>query len=79
LCPNANRFVFLTQGIDLGISEAFDADGLQKARRPSQHELGDASEINSSFHRPHRSSTWERWAVTTAVMEPSSVRFLSAG
>jgi uncharacterized protein YecE (DUF72 family) len=28
-------------------------------------------EINSSFHRPHRRSTWERWAATT----PSDFRF----
>lgn len=28
-------------------------------------------EINSSFHRPHRRSTWERWAASV----PSSFRF----
>ncbi len=28
-------------------------------------------EINSSFHRPHRRSTWERWAATT----PANFRF----
>jgi uncharacterized protein YecE (DUF72 family) len=28
-------------------------------------------EINSSFHRPHRYSTWERWAATT----PAHFRF----
>ena len=28
-------------------------------------------EINSSFHRPHRRSTWERWAATT----PADFRF----
>ena len=28
-------------------------------------------EINSSFHRPHRRSTWERWAATT----PAHFRF----
>ena len=28
-------------------------------------------EINSSFHRPHRRTTWERWAETT----PDSFRF----
>lgn len=28
-------------------------------------------EINSSFHRPHRYSTWERWATTT----PAEFRF----
>ncbi len=28
-------------------------------------------EINSSFHRPHRRSTWERWAATT----PDGFRF----
>ena len=36
-------------------------------------------EINSSFHRPHRYSTWERWAATTpphfrfAVKAPKAV------
>lgn len=36
-------------------------------------------EINSSFHRPHRRATWERWAATTpddfcfAVKAPKSV------
>ena len=36
-------------------------------------------EINSSFHRPHRRSTWERWAATTpdhfrfAVKAPKSI------
>lgn len=30
-----------------------------------------ASEINSSFHRPHRRKTWERWAAST----PGSFRF----
>ena len=29
------------------------------------------SEINSSFHRPHRLATWERWAATT----PDDFRF----
>ena len=24
-----------------------------------------AVEVNSSFHRPHRRTTWERWAATT--------------
>src|SRR6201986_4784307 len=28
-------------------------------------------EINSSFHRPHRRATWERWAATT----PDHFRF----
>ncbi len=28
-------------------------------------------EINSSFHRPHRRKTWERWAITT----PEDFRF----
>lgn len=30
-----------------------------------------AAEINSSFHRPHRRSTWERWAAST----PDGFRF----
>ena len=29
------------------------------------------AEINSSFHRPHRRATWERWAATT----PADFRF----
>src|SRR6202012_3259546 len=29
------------------------------------------TEVNSSFHRPHRRSTWERWAATT----PDEFRF----
>jgi uncharacterized protein YecE (DUF72 family) len=29
------------------------------------------AEINSSFHRPHRRATWERWAATT----PDDFRF----
>jgi uncharacterized protein YecE (DUF72 family) len=31
----------------------------------------DCVEINSSFHRPHRRSTWERWA----AMTPENFRF----
>ena len=34
-------------------------------------EVFNASEINSSFHRPHRRKTWERWAAST----PESFRF----
>ena len=46
-------------------------------------------EINSSFHRPHRRSTWERWAASTpdnfrfAVKAPKSIthtaRLLNTG
>lgn len=31
----------------------------------------DCVEVNSSFHRPHRRSTWERWAAST----PAEFRF----
>ena len=40
-------------------------------------------EINSSFHRPHRRTTWERWAATTppdfrfAVKAPKTVTHLA--
>ena len=31
----------------------------------------DAVEVDSSFHRPHRRATWERWAATV----PAGFRF----
>src|ERR1700761_9210670 len=46
--------------------EAEKSSHLQRyARRLS------CTEINSSFHRPHRRATWERWAATT----PEDFRF----
>jgi uncharacterized protein YecE (DUF72 family) len=41
------------------------------------------TEINSSFHRPHRRTTWERWAATTpddfrfAVKAPKAVTHIA--
>ena len=41
------------------------------------------AEINSSFHRPHRRATWERWAATTpedfrfAVKAPKAVTHIA--
>jgi uncharacterized protein YecE (DUF72 family) len=41
------------------------------------------TEINSSFHRPHRRATWERWAATTpedfrfAVKAPKAVTHIA--
>ena len=41
------------------------------------------AEINSSFHRPHRRTTWERWAATTpddfrfAVKAPKAVTHIA--
>jgi uncharacterized protein YecE (DUF72 family) len=41
------------------------------------------TEINSSFHRPHRRTTWERWAATTpddfrfAVKAPKTVTHIA--
>jgi uncharacterized protein YecE (DUF72 family) len=39
-------------------AEAFRGEGSSLERYASRF---DASEINSSFHRPHRGATWERW------------------
>jgi uncharacterized protein YecE (DUF72 family) len=41
------------------------------------------TEVNSSFHRPHRRTTWERWAATTpddfrfAVKAPKAVTHIA--
>ena len=40
------------------VAERFPADGSGLERYAARF---DAVEINSSFHRPHRASTWERW------------------
>lgn len=39
-------------------SDRFAADGTALQRYASRFSI---AEINSSFHRPHRHSTWERW------------------
>ncbi|HEX8904082.1 MAG TPA: DUF72 domain-containing protein, partial [Longimicrobiaceae bacterium] len=38
---------------------AFPAEGSHLTRYAARFPV---AEINSSFHRPHRSSTWARWA-----------------
>jgi len=48
--------------------DAFAADGSHLQRYASRF---DASEINSSFHRPHHHDTYRRWADSV----PSSFRF----
>lgn len=40
------------------IAEAFPAEGSALERYAARFRV---AEINSSFHRPHRASTWERW------------------
>ena len=40
------------------VADRFPADGSALERYAEQF---DVAEINSSFHRPHRISTWERW------------------
>lgn len=47
---------------------AFPCEGTQLARYAA---VMDAVEINSSFHRPHRPQTYERWAAST----PAGFRF----
>ncbi len=49
-------------------ADAFPRDGRHLERYAA---LMRCVEINSSFHRPHRPSTYERWAATT----PSGFRF----
>ena len=41
-----------------GIAERFPAEGSGLERYASAFPV---AEINSSFHRPHRAATWERW------------------
>jgi uncharacterized protein YecE (DUF72 family) len=40
------------------VADQFPAEGSSLERYAARF---DAAEINSSFHRPHRISTWERW------------------
>ena len=40
------------------VTDQFPADGTSLERYAARF---NAAEINSSFHRPHRLSTWERW------------------
>ena len=40
------------------VADAFPANGSGLERYASRFNV---AEINSSFHRPHRASTWERW------------------
>ena len=50
------------------IAGSFPSDGSALERYAARFE---AAEINSSFHRPHRISTWERWRDSV----PSGFRF----
>jgi len=54
--------------IPRALSERFPAEGSGLQRYAARF---DATEINSSFYRPHRAQTYERWATTT----PSGFRF----
>jgi len=40
------------------VADSFPAEGSALERYASRFRI---AEINSSFHRPHRTSTWERW------------------
>ena len=44
--------------IPRNVADRFPAEGTSLERYAS---IFAAAEINSSFHRPHRASTWERW------------------
>jgi uncharacterized protein YecE (DUF72 family) len=50
------------------VASAFPADGSGLERYADRFAV---AEINSSFHRPHRASTWERWRDSV----PESFRF----
>lgn len=50
------------------VADSFPEDGTALSRYAARFAV---SEINSSFHRPHRSSTWERWRDSV----PGSFRF----
>jgi uncharacterized protein YecE (DUF72 family) len=65
-----SRFRIGTAGwsISREAASAFPAEGSSLERYASV--IG-AAEINSSFHRPHRISTWERWRDTS----PDDFRF----
>lgn len=49
-------------------ADAFEGDGSALQRYATRFA---GVEINSSFHRPHRASTWERWAASV----PADFRF----
>ncbi len=54
--------------IPLASAEAFPAQGSALERYAARFP---GAEINSSFHRPHRRSTWERWGASV----PAHFRF----
>lgn len=54
--------------IPRSVAEAFPSHGSALSRYADQFS---ATEINSSFHRPHRRSTWERWRDSV----PATFRF----
>jgi uncharacterized protein YecE (DUF72 family) len=51
-----------------GEAAAFPAEGTALERYA---QVFDATEVNSSFHRPHRTSTWAKWAASV----PDGFRF----
>jgi uncharacterized protein YecE (DUF72 family) len=54
--------------IPRNVADEFPAEGSSLERYANRF---DVAEINSSFHRPHRASTWERWRDSV----PDSFRF----
>lgn len=54
-----------------GLFPAAEVEGTKRSHLQRCAEVLHCVEINSSFHRPHRRSTWERWAAST----PEDFRF----
>jgi len=54
--------------IPANVADSFPAEGTALERYASRFRV---AEINSSFHRPHRISTWERWRDSV----PAAFRF----
>src|SRR4051812_39347710 len=70
-CPRmGDRIRIGTAGwaIPRAVADAFPAEGSGLQRYAARFE---AAEINSTFYRTHRASTWRRWADTT----PEGFRF----
>jgi len=57
------------------VQDHFAGDGSHLARYA---QVFDAAEINSSFHRPHRRSTYERWAASVPARFRFSVKIPKA-
>jgi uncharacterized protein YecE (DUF72 family) len=60
MAPPSTRFNIGTAGwsIPRAVAGAFPSDGTSLERYAAHFGV---AEINSSFHRPHRASTWDRW------------------